>query len=212
MIGQVLSLQLPLDRKNTGLEKQQKNPTYNVFYASKLQDYVEEGLLFQNVSKSKNYPCWPWSPIFSHNTKLGHATFVLFCDAGSHLGTSPKPLVVIMGGHKVSFQNIDYFVYSEVEMVNTSGVSDLLPSRWLYDLFVVINKWQKYVTSVECWCKVGFESGCIRWGDNIQTPRLISNCTFSAMRRMMPCFYIFFPSHKIMIMQYTMSLINNDWT
>ena len=65
--------------------KTAKNPTYNAFYASKLQDYVEEGLLFQNISKSKNYPCWPWSPISSHNTKLGHATFCWFCDAGSHL-------------------------------------------------------------------------------------------------------------------------------
>ena len=85
MIGQVLWSQLPSDRKNIGLEKQQKNPTYNAFYASKLQDYVEEGLLFQNISKSKNYPCWPWSPISSHNTKLGHATFCWFCDAGSHM-------------------------------------------------------------------------------------------------------------------------------
>ena len=42
-------------------------------------------MLFQNISKSKNYPCWPWSPISSHNTKLGHATFCWFCDAGSHL-------------------------------------------------------------------------------------------------------------------------------
>ena len=25
------------------------------FHASKLQDYVEEGMLFQNISKSKNY-------------------------------------------------------------------------------------------------------------------------------------------------------------
>ena len=37
--------------------KTAKKPTYNAFYASKLQDYVEEGLLFQNISKSKNYPC-----------------------------------------------------------------------------------------------------------------------------------------------------------
>ena len=37
--------------------KTAKIATYNVFYASKLQDYVEEGLLFQNISKSKNYPC-----------------------------------------------------------------------------------------------------------------------------------------------------------
>ena len=53
MIGQVLWSQLPSDRKNIDLEKQ-KHPTYNAFYASKLQDYVEEGLLFQNISKSKN--------------------------------------------------------------------------------------------------------------------------------------------------------------
>ena len=33
--------------------KTAKTPTYNAFYASKLQDYVEEGLLFQNISKSK---------------------------------------------------------------------------------------------------------------------------------------------------------------
>ena len=85
MIGQVLWSQLPSDRKNTGLEKTAKNPTYNLFYATKFQDYVEEGLLFQNISKSKNYPCWPWSPISSHNTKLGHATLCWFCDAGSHI-------------------------------------------------------------------------------------------------------------------------------
>ena len=40
--------------KNIGLEKQQNTPTYNSFYASKLQMYVEEGLLFQNISNSKN--------------------------------------------------------------------------------------------------------------------------------------------------------------
>ena len=59
MIGQVLSWQLPSDRKNTGLEKQQKTLLIMVFYASKLQDYVKKkkGLLFQNVTKSKNYPC-----------------------------------------------------------------------------------------------------------------------------------------------------------
>ena len=94
MIGQVLWSQLPSDCKTIGLEKQHKNPTYNAFYASKLQEYVEEGLLFQNISKSKNYPCWPWSPISSHNTKLGHATFCWFCDAGSHMhwaGSSTQP-------------------------------------------------------------------------------------------------------------------------
>ena len=51
MIGQVLWSQLPSDRKNIGLEKTAKTPTYNAFYASKLQDYVEKGLLFQNISK-----------------------------------------------------------------------------------------------------------------------------------------------------------------
>ena len=29
--------------------KTAKKPAYNAFYASKLQDYVEEGLLFQNT-------------------------------------------------------------------------------------------------------------------------------------------------------------------
>ena len=29
--------------------KTAKNPTYNAFYASKLQEYVEQGLLFQNI-------------------------------------------------------------------------------------------------------------------------------------------------------------------
>ena len=47
----MLSSQLPSNRKNIGLEKQQKTPTYNAFYASKLQDYAEERLLFQNISK-----------------------------------------------------------------------------------------------------------------------------------------------------------------
>ena len=65
--------------------KTAKNPTYNAFYASKLQEYVEERLLFQNIPKYKNYPCWPSSPIFSHNTKLGYATFCWFCDTGSHI-------------------------------------------------------------------------------------------------------------------------------
>ena len=27
------------------------------FYASKLQEYVEEGLVFKNIPKYKNYPC-----------------------------------------------------------------------------------------------------------------------------------------------------------
>ena len=65
--------------------KTAKNPTCNAFYASKLQEYVEEGLLFQNIPKYKNYPCRPRSPIFSHNTKLSFATFCWFCDAGSHM-------------------------------------------------------------------------------------------------------------------------------
>ena len=78
MIGQVLWLQLYHQTINYWSRKTAKNPTYNAFYASKLQDYVEEGLLFQNISKSKNYPCWPWSPISSHNTKLaGPCDFLL---------------------------------------------------------------------------------------------------------------------------------------
>ena len=52
MKGQVLWSQLPADRKNIGQEKQQKNPTYNAFYASKLQEYVE-GLLFQKSEYTK---------------------------------------------------------------------------------------------------------------------------------------------------------------
>ena len=80
--------------------KTAKNPTYNAFYASKLQDYVEEVLLFQNISKSKNYPCWPRSPISSHNTKLGHATFCWFCDAGSHI-----LLLIKIGSLKKLFAN-----------------------------------------------------------------------------------------------------------
>ena len=59
--------------------------TTNSFYASKLQDYVEEGLLFQNKSKPKTHPCWPKSPVFSHSTILGYATFCWFCDAGSQM-------------------------------------------------------------------------------------------------------------------------------
>ena len=31
--------------------KDKQSPTYNAFYASKLLDYVEEGLLFQNIVK-----------------------------------------------------------------------------------------------------------------------------------------------------------------
>ena len=49
MKGPMLWLQLASDHKNIGLEKRQKplhTCTYNAFYASKLQDYVEEGLLF----------------------------------------------------------------------------------------------------------------------------------------------------------------------
>ena len=84
MKGHMLWSQVPLDRKNIGVEKQPKTPTYNAFYASKLQEYVE-GLLFQNISKSKNYPYWLRSPIFSHNTKMGYATLCWFCDAGSQI-------------------------------------------------------------------------------------------------------------------------------
>ena len=69
------------------LEKEQKPllTLYNEFYASKLQDYVDEGLFFQNIPNPNNHPCQPRSPIFSHSTKLGYATFCWFCDAGSHL-------------------------------------------------------------------------------------------------------------------------------
>ena len=56
-----------------------------MFYASKLWDYVEEGLLFQNITKSKKHTCWPRSPISSHSIKLCCATFCWFCDAGSQI-------------------------------------------------------------------------------------------------------------------------------
>ena len=62
-----------------------KNTTYNACYASKLQENVKEGLFFQNIPKPKNHPCWPRSPIFSHSSKLGYASFCWFCDAGSHI-------------------------------------------------------------------------------------------------------------------------------
>ena len=86
MIGQVLWSQLPSDRKNIGLEKQQETPTYNAFYASKLQDYVDRRIaLSEYIKNLKITHADPWSPISSHNTKLGHATFCWFCDAGSHI-------------------------------------------------------------------------------------------------------------------------------
>ena len=48
-----------------------------MFHASKLQDYVEEELLFQNITQSKNHTCWPRSPICSHSIKLWCLTFLL---------------------------------------------------------------------------------------------------------------------------------------
>ena len=69
-------IELTSDQENIGLEKRQKPLE---FYASKLRDYGE-GLLLQNITKPKNHPCWPRSPIFSHKTKLGYATFCWFCD------------------------------------------------------------------------------------------------------------------------------------
>ena len=52
MIGQVLWSQLPSDRKIYWSRKTAKNPTYNAFYASKLQDYVEDRIAFtQNILK-----------------------------------------------------------------------------------------------------------------------------------------------------------------
>ena len=51
MKGQVLWSQLPSDRKNIGLEKHQKKPTYNACYASKLHDYVEEGIVLSEYTK-----------------------------------------------------------------------------------------------------------------------------------------------------------------
>ena len=62
------------------LWKTAKTTTCNFFFASKLHDYVEEGLLFQNIPKPKNHPCRPRSPIFSRSIKLGYATFCWFCD------------------------------------------------------------------------------------------------------------------------------------
>ena len=63
--------------KNIGLEKTAKTTAYNAFYASKLQDYVEEGFLFQNIPKPKNHTCWPRSPIFSHSIKTVLCDFLL---------------------------------------------------------------------------------------------------------------------------------------
>ena len=51
--------------------KTAKITTYNAFYASKCQDYVEEELLFQNIPKPKNHTCSPRSHIFSHSIELG---------------------------------------------------------------------------------------------------------------------------------------------
>ena len=42
--------------KHFGLENQQKPLLINAFYASKLQDYSEEGLLFQNTPKTWKSP------------------------------------------------------------------------------------------------------------------------------------------------------------
>ena len=43
--------------KNIDLEKQQKlQSTYNSFYASKLQDYVEKGLFFSEYTQTKKSP------------------------------------------------------------------------------------------------------------------------------------------------------------
>ena len=92
MKGKVLWSQLPSDRKNIGLEKELKTRLIMRFM---LQEYVEEGLLFQNIPKYKHYPCWPRSSIFSHNTKLGYSTFCWFCDAGSHI-----IFIYIQGGPK----------------------------------------------------------------------------------------------------------------
>ena len=89
-----------------GLETQQK--ILLAFYASKLQDYREEGLLFQNIPKPKNHQCWPRSPIISHSTKLGYATFCSFCDAGSQkvcFGGAKRVIFYLM----TIFSNISTF-------------------------------------------------------------------------------------------------------
>ena len=82
MKGQVLWSQLPSDRKKIRLEKQQKTLLIIRLIPSKLQEYVEEGLLFQNIPKYKNYPRWPRSPIFSHNTNWAMRLFVGFVMQG----------------------------------------------------------------------------------------------------------------------------------
>ena len=44
-------------RKKHWCRKTAKTTAYNAFYASKLQEYVEEGLFFQNKPKPKNHTC-----------------------------------------------------------------------------------------------------------------------------------------------------------
>ena len=52
MIGQVLWSQLPSDLKNIGLEKQQNTLLIMRFMLLNFRImYIEEGLLFQNISK-----------------------------------------------------------------------------------------------------------------------------------------------------------------
>ena len=67
--------------------KTAKNATYNSFYASKFQDYVEEGHgSFRIYKKPKNHPYRPQCHLFlAIITKLGYATSVGF----------------VMHGHKV---------------------------------------------------------------------------------------------------------------
>ena len=116
-----------------------------MFYASKLQDYVEEGLLFQNVSKSKNYPCWPWSPISSHNTKLGHATFCWFCDAGSHftlLHSYPVPLS-LLSIHCLSWK-------SAYEPFHTRANSKKSFAKWWLEVLRVHTNEKDFAESVIC--------------------------------------------------------------
>ena len=53
MKGHMLWLQLTSDQKYWS-RKTAKTTPFNVFYASKLQDHIEEGLLFQNILKPAN--------------------------------------------------------------------------------------------------------------------------------------------------------------
>ena len=92
--GHVVWLQLTRDLNHIGLEKQQKPLLIMCFMLSNFR-VMEKDCSFRIYQQRKIAHAFTRSPIFSHTTKLGYATFYWCCNAGSHIYTWITSFIII---------------------------------------------------------------------------------------------------------------------